>query len=329
MTLPKSKISNTALADEIVSINAIYPSPPALTLLHSPSIEASFTNPSSTDATLLLAHPVTPITFTLSVPATYPAIPPSVTGTFSIGSRPRGEGAAAIQVLRETITKVWREGEVCLFDLVEEATALLEPGDDDGVGATGEDDGEQAQWGHRDLLLAPEKGGDEHTTSTKDARLNEHGAVQATDAALALALEWTSSTLITEKKSSFIAWAAPVASRDQALQAIEHLLAANKKISTATHNITAYRTRAGSAVQQDYDDDGETAAGGRVLHLMQLMDVWNAVVVVSRWYGGVKLGPDRFRIINSVAKEALVKGAVAGKDEEGQKRKGYKPRGKK
>ena len=55
---------------------------------------------------------------------------------------------------------------------------------------------------------------------------------------------------------------------------------------------------------QDYDDDGESAAGGRLLHLLQLMDVWNVVVVVTRWYGGVHLGPDRFRLINAAAREA-------------------------
>lgn len=38
------------------------------------------------------------------------------------------------------------------------------------------------------------------------------------------------------------------------------------------------------------------------------MNVWDVLVVVSRWYGGVKLGPDRFSIINNVAREAVVKG---------------------
>lgn len=45
---------------------------------------------------------------------------------------------------------------------------------------------------------------------------------------------------------------------------------------------------------QDNDDDGEAAAGGRIAHLMQVMEVVNVLVVVSRWYGGVKLGPDRW-----------------------------------
>ena len=59
---------------------------------------------------------------------------------------------------------------------------------------------------------------------------------------------------------------------------------------------------------QDFDDDGETAAGGRLLRQMQMMGVWDVLVVVSRWYGGVKLGPARFGIICGVAREALVEG---------------------
>ncbi|EWC47402.1 hypothetical protein DRE_00370 [Drechslerella stenobrocha 248] len=77
---------------------------------------------------------------------------------------------------------------------------------------------------------------------------------------------------------------------------ISALISSDKKIARATHNIT------------DNDDDGETAAGSRLGHLLELIDVWDVVVVVSRWYGGVKLGPDRFRIINQVAREALILG---------------------
>uniref|UniRef100_A0A4W3HCH0 Impact RWD domain protein n=1 Tax=Callorhinchus milii TaxID=7868 RepID=A0A4W3HCH0_CALMI len=57
---------------------------------------------------------------------------------------------------------------------------------------------------------------------------------------------------------------------------------------------------------QDCEDDGETAAGGRLLHLMQILDVRNVMVVVSRWYGGILLGPDRFKHINNSARNILV-----------------------
>jgi len=70
-------------------------------------------------------------------------------------------------------------------------------------------------------------------------------------------------------------------------------------------------------IVQDNDDDGETAAGSRMAHLLQLMDVWNVCVVVSRWYGGIKLGPDRFRLINTAAREALVLGGFVKDGGEG------------
>ncbi|KAH3683176.1 hypothetical protein WICPIJ_005845, partial [Wickerhamomyces pijperi] len=38
-----------------------------------------------------------------------------------------------------------------------------------------------------------------------------------------------------------------------------------------------------------------------------LMGVENCVVVVSRWFGGAHIGPDRFKHINSTAREAVLK----------------------
>lgn len=37
------------------------------------------------------------------------------------------------------------------------------------------------------------------------------------------------------------------------------------------------------------------------------MDVWNVMVVVSRWFGGAHIGPDRFKHINSTAREAVIR----------------------
>jgi putative IMPACT (imprinted ancient) family translation regulator len=38
---------------------------------------------------------------------------------------------------------------------------------------------------------------------------------------------------------------------------------------------------------------------------MQILEVENVVVVVTRWFGGIHLGPDRFKDINNVARNAL------------------------
>lgn len=43
----------------------------------------------------------------------------------------------------------------------------------------------------------------------------------------------------------------------------------------------------------------------------QILDVRNVVVVVSRWYGGILLGPDRFKHINNCARNILVEEGYA------------------
>ena len=39
--------------------------------------------------------------------------------------------------------------------------------------------------------------------------------------------------------------------------------------------------------------------------LLRLMNVENIAVIVTRWYGGIHLGPDRFRHINNVARNLI------------------------
>jgi len=46
------------------------------------------------------------------------------------------------------------------------------------------------------------------------------------------------------------------------------------------------------------------------------------MVVVSRWYGGIHLGPDRFKHINNAARELMVKcGVIADEGPPGDKRR--------
>lgn len=45
--------------------------------------------------------------------------------------------------------------------------------------------------------------------------------------------------------------------------------------------------------------------------LPQILDVRNVMVVVSRWYGGIQLGPDRFKHINNCARNILVEEGYA------------------
>ncbi|KAG7467786.1 IMPACT protein [Solea senegalensis] len=131
---------------------------------------------------------------------------------------------------------------------------------------------------------------------------------------------------ITDRRSTFQPHLAPVVTPRQVKMVLGKLYE-NKKIASATHNIYAYRIHCEDkhSFLQDCEDDGETAAGGRLLHLMQILDVRNVMVVVSRWYGGILLGPDRFKHINNCARNILVEeGYTPSLDE--TTRSGAKPR---
>ncbi|KAF6088133.1 impact RWD domain protein [Phyllostomus discolor] len=125
---------------------------------------------------------------------------------------------------------------------------------------------------------------------------------------------------ITDRRSTFQAHLAPVVCLKQVKTVLAKLYE-NKKIASATHNIYAYRIYCEDkqTFLQDYEDDGETAAGGRLLHLMEILNVRNVLVVVSRWYGGVLLGPDRFKHINNCARNILVEKKYTNPPEESSK----------
>lgn len=278
------------LDDEITSINSIYGEQTLGRLWDESHLYA-------------LSLPAQPsISVRVVFPDNYPDAPPSVLGTQSIGDDvAKGDGAYLVELLREILAEVYIPGAPCIFDLIEEADQRLH---DLGLDQSSKDEEQQATQ-------------ENSQPSNTNASGNSSDGPQPLDE-LGDPPPWTLSDVVMEKKSVFVARAAAVTSIDQAKQYLGHLLATDKKVAKATHNITAWRIHGHNGVQyQDCDDDGETAAGGRLLHLLELMGVWDTMVVVTRWYGGVQLGPDRFRIINQTARDALVKGGFApdaGKD---------------
>lgn len=85
------------------------------------------------------------------------------------------------------------------------------------------------------------------------------------------------------RKSRFLALAAPVANVEAALAFIQRV-----SVPTATHNCWAWKL--GS--QYRFNDDGEPGgtAGRPILAAIEGQECDQVVVVVIRWYGGVKLG---------------------------------------
>lgn len=85
------------------------------------------------------------------------------------------------------------------------------------------------------------------------------------------------------KKSRFIVNAAPVTSADQAAQFIDTISDPN-----ATHNCWAWKI----GQQYRFNDDGEptSTAGRPILSAIEGQDCDQIVVVVTRYFGGIKLG---------------------------------------
>ncbi|XP_040576341.1 protein IMPACT-B [Lepeophtheirus salmonis] len=125
----------------------------------------------------------------------------------------------------------------------------------------------------------------------------------------------TSPTIIQDRKSIFQAHYAKVSSVTDVRRVINKLLE-NKKIAHATHNMYAYRINCSrkKCLVSDCDDDGENNAGSRILHLLDITGVENVLVIVSRWYGGVQLGPDRFKHINNAARIVLEENGLLHKN---------------
>jgi hypothetical protein len=279
--------TNESLSDEILSINSIYTSEDDTQTLIALDVGSNLYS--------LRLPSLTSIILRVEFPNDYPDAPPSILGTQSVGDDvQKGVGKQVVDIVRDVLAQVYRPGEPCIFDLLEEVQEELQKAEE-----------QETLHIH-----------DQHEASSSTAN-QEPSIPQETILDLGPEPPWIVAPPITEKKSIFVARVAQVSSPQQAKGYVHHLLSTDKKAARATHNITAWRIRGPNETSyQDCDDDGETAAGGRLLHLMQLMDVWDVMVVVTRWYGGVLLGPDRFRIINTAAREALLLGGFAkeGKD---------------
>ena len=84
-------------------------------------------------------------------------------------------------------------------------------------------------------------------------------------------------------------------------------LYADHSIASADHIIYAYRLKNGTDIETSCSDDGEHGAGNRLVQLLQEEDATDVIVVCTRWFGGVHIGPKRFECIKECSKEALQK----------------------
>lgn len=116
---------------------------------------------------------------------------------------------------------------------------------------------------------------------------------------------WTVSTSVTSKKSTFVARSISISSPSEATSKLLKLLSDNPDLRGASHTITAWRVQGDYGVIEDSNDDGESGGGRHILGLLQADKLTGVLLVVSRWYGGIMLGPDRWRIMTQVSRDSL------------------------
>jgi uncharacterized YigZ family protein len=118
-------------------------------------------------------------------------------------------------------------------------------------------------------------------------------------------------TEIKVKGSRFICIAAPAGGKEQAENFIEEI---RKKHHNATHNSFAYRIN-DSLFR--YSDDGEPAgtAGQPILSMIDKYNLQQIVVVVTRYFGGTKLGTGGLiRAYGEAAEQALRQAEILKKN---------------
>ena len=90
------------------------------------------------------------------------------------------------------------------------------------------------------------------------------------------------------RKSIFIAHLVPVSSEEEALGALSDF---RKQYKDATHNCYAWRIGTARVLEKSGDDgEPQGTAGHPMLHVLQMQELTNVLAVVTRYFGGIKLG---------------------------------------
>jgi len=110
------------------------------------------------------------------------------------------------------------------------------------------------------------------------------------------------------EKSTFIGYAKPIETEEEAVAFVNEI---KKKHKDATHNVWAYTVGKHMNIQR-YSDDGEPqgTAGIPTLEVIKKEDLRDVVVVVTRYFGGIKLGAGG--LVRAYTKGAKI-GLEAGK----------------
>ncbi|CUM66042.1 uncharacterized protein PRCAT00003696001 [Priceomyces carsonii] len=193
--------------------------------------------------------------FMINFPVDYPNITPEILEVTTDDHKNYSDTNYIEQRANLVLQHIFRKGEVCLFDFISEMGPLMEkhhahPQDQDTK--TTQDETEL----------------ETRSTSEYSKDLGRSSNDSKNSVVVDPLKGWFVSDAITDRGSTFIAFCREVNSVEDAKHFLDTLVI-DRKISKASHNISSWRIRKESGIQyQDFDDDGETAAGSRLLHLL-------------------------------------------------------------
>lgn len=200
----------------------------------------------------------------MSFPSTYPDEMPNVIQVINNNTRIYTDTNYLESHVKESLRKVFHEGEVCVFELFTELEAVLEKYIEDGNDQEQKEDGNSGN-SFCNLSKVLEEKVTDHTERTK---IKNHPHSNAKSIVIDPLKGWIQSEPIVDRGSTFIGYTREVHSVEEAADYLD-LLITDKKIAKSAHNISSWRIKKENGIQfQDCDDDGETAAGGRLLHLL-------------------------------------------------------------
>lgn len=121
---------------------------------------------------------------------------------------------------------------------------------------------------------------------------------------------WSTSPSVSLKQSTFVARATAITDPSQRPKLLKSLFDAQPGLRSASHNVWAYRIHPSEKGISNYPreashDDGESGAGDLLLRVLRETNTMDTLVVMTRWYGGIMLGPDRWRLMRNVVTSAL------------------------
>lgn len=103
--------------------------------------------------------------------------------------------------------------------------------------------------------------------------------------------------VLSDRGSRYAVSGAPVQSRSD-VDAVLAVLKSDRAYAKATHNSWAALLPTGALKA----DDGEAGAGMVILRMLERAELEGHVIIVTRWYGGKKLGGDRFRRVRDAVR---------------------------